>query len=471
MSELPVGWEITTLGSLGIWSSGGTPSRKYPEYYGGSIPWVKTGDLQDGYIESTEEFLTDIGLRSSSAKIFPAGTLLLAMYGATIGRTGLLKIDATTNQACAALIADGSTKKLISFLWWFLIHKADEFKAIGQGGAQPNISLTLIKQFPLPLPPLPEQHRIVAKLDSLFTRSRRAREELERVPGLCDRYKQAVLAAAFRGDLTADWREENNPEPLLENKLFINSQQSELSDLPDEWVWTNVGQIAKVTGGLTKNQNRMKLERKVSYLRVANVYANELRLNEVLEIGITDAEWERVQLKTGDLLIVEGNGSIDQVGRVALWNGEIEQCAHQNHLIKVRVGNFISQKFLLHWLLSPNGRRTIELIASSSAGLHTLSISKVMTLPTPLCSIKEMEIIIRRVEKLFKAIDSIAQDYQKARQLLDRLDQATLAKAFRGELVPQDPNDEPAAALLERIQAERQAEPKGKAVRSKKSQS
>jgi type I restriction enzyme, S subunit len=352
----------------------------------------------------------------------------------------------------------------------YALNSLDWMPYVG-GSTRLKLTQESLRRVFIPLPPLPEQHRIVAKLDSLFTRSRRAREELERVPGLCDRYKQAVLAAAFRGDLTADWREENNPEPLLENKLFINSQQSELSDLPDEWVWTNVGQIAKVTGGLTKNQNRMKLERKVSYLRVANVYANELRLNEVLEIGITDAEWERVQLKTGDLLIVEGNGSIDQVGRVALWNGEIEQCAHQNHLIKVRVGNFISQKFLLHWLLSPNGRRTIELIASSSAGLHTLSISKVMTLPTPLCSIKEMEIIIRRVEKLFKAIDSIAQDYQKARQLLDRLDQATLAKAFRGELVPQDPNDEPAAALLERIQAERQAEPKGKAVRSKKSQS
>jgi type I restriction enzyme S subunit len=217
ISELPKGWAITTLGTLGIWSSGGTPSRKHLEYYGGSIPWVKTGDLQDSYVESTEEFLTDIGLENSSAKLFPAGTLLLAMYGATIGRTGLLKIDAATNQACAALIADELTKDLIPFLWWFLIHKTDEFKSIGQGGAQPNISQTLIKQFPIAIPPFNEQRRIVAKLDRLFAHSRRAREELGRVPGLCDRYKQAILAAAFRGDLTADWRKENlDIEPASE---------------------------------------------------------------------------------------------------------------------------------------------------------------------------------------------------------------------------------------------------------------
>ena len=209
MSELPKGWEITTLGSLGTWSSGGTPSRKHLEYYGGSIPWVKTGDLQDSYIELTEEFLTDVGLKNSSAKLFHAGTLLLAMFGATIGRTGLLKIDAATNQACAALIADGLTKDLIPFLWWLLIHKADEFKSIGQGGSQPNISQTLIKQFPTALLPFNEQCRIIAKLDSLFARSRRTREELERIPKLCDRYRQAILAAACSGRLTADWREQN----------------------------------------------------------------------------------------------------------------------------------------------------------------------------------------------------------------------------------------------------------------------
>lgn len=221
-----------------------------------------------------------------------------------------------------------------------------------------------------------------------------------------------------------------------------------------------------MTGGLTKNQSRTSFEKKAPYLRVANVYANELRLDDIAEIGIADSEWERVKLKVGDLLIVEGNGSLEQIGRVALWHGEIEPCAHQNHLIKLRVKNIISPKFALYWLLSPGGRRAIEQVASSSAGLHTLSISKVSSLPIPLCVVQEMEVVVERIEKLFKAIDLIEQEYQKASKLLDRLEQATLSKAFRGELVPQDPNDEPAAVLLERIQAEQQAQPKRQAIKS-----
>ena len=341
------------------------------------------------------------------------------------------------------------------------------FSSLSHGGTMDILNLTTLKTLPIPLPPLNEQRRVVAKLDSLFARSRRAREELERIPKLCDRYKQAILAAAFRGDLTADWRKENNSKPLLEDRTLIDGRLPDLLNLPNEWVWANVSHVASVTGGLTKNQSRTSLEKKAPYLRVANVYANELRLDDIAEIGIADSEWKRVKLKAGDLLIVEGNGSLEQIGRVALWHGEIEPCAHQNHLIKLRVKNIISPKFALYWLLSPGGRRAIEQVASSSAGLHTLSISKVSALPIPLCAVQEMEVVVERIEKLFKAIDLMAQEYQKASKLCDRLEQATLAKAFRGELVPQDPNDEPAAALLERLQAENSTQTKGKSVKSK----
>ncbi|MFW5833221.1 MAG: restriction endonuclease subunit S, partial [Pseudomonadota bacterium] len=110
MSDLPAGWIRTTLGEVGEWSSGGTPSRKNSAYFGGDIPWVMTGDLRDKEISDVAGRITEDGLRNSSAKIFPAGTLLVAMYGATIGRTGLLRVPAATNQACAALLANGYTK-------------------------------------------------------------------------------------------------------------------------------------------------------------------------------------------------------------------------------------------------------------------------------------------------------------------------------------------------------------------------
>ncbi|MFN9856887.1 MAG: restriction endonuclease subunit S, partial [Pseudanabaena sp.] len=165
-----------------------------------------------------------------------------------------------------------------------------------------------------------------------------------------------------------------------------------------------------------------------------------LRLDDISEIGISETEWNRVKLKKDDLLIVEGNGSIEHIGRVALWDGSIDPCVHQNHLIKMRLGSLVLSKYALYWLLSPSGRNVIMQVASSSSGLHTLSISKVSSLPIPLCQIEEQKEIVRRVEKMFAKIDKMEEEFQKAAKLCDRLEQATLAKAFRGELVPQDPN-------------------------------
>jgi type I restriction enzyme S subunit len=176
-------------------------------------------------------------------------------------------------------------------------------------------------------------------------------------------------------------------------------------------------------------------------------------------IGCTVAELSKTRLVAGDLLIVEGNGSLDQIGRVAMWNDEIQGCSHQNHLIRARFGDVVTPRYALYWLLSPEGRAAIETVASSSSGLHTLSISKVEGLPIPVCGMAEQHEIVRRIETAFAWIDRLAAEAASARALIDRLDAAVLAKAFRGELVPQDPADEPASVLLERIRAARTAAP------------
>jgi type I restriction enzyme, S subunit len=191
------------------------------------------------------------------------------------------------------------------------------------------------------------------------------------------------------------------------------------------------------------------------YLRVANVYANELRVAEISETGCTEQEFEKTKLVPGDLLIVEGNGSLEQIGRVAIWNDEVRDCSHQNHIIRARPSEMVEPRYALFWLLSPAGREAIEAVASSSSGLHTLSITKVGALPIPLCAKPEQIAIVRLVENAFVWIDRLASEPTRARKLIDHLDQAILSKAFRGELVHQDPNDEPASVLLERIKAER----------------
>ena len=146
-------------------------------------------------------------------------------------------------------------------------------------------------------------------------------------------------------------------------------------ELPKGWIWTTVAQLGKVSGGLTKNAKRGLHDLQLPYLRVANVQANELRLVDIETIGITPGELPRTLLEKGDLLVVEGNGSPDQIGRVAIWNGSITPCLHQNHLIKVRLAYPEYGSYVLHWLLSKNGRDNIRQVASSTSGLYTLSIS------------------------------------------------------------------------------------------------
>lgn len=180
------------------------------------------------------------------------------------------------------------------------------------------------------------------------------------------------------------------------------------------------------------------------------MYANELRLDDVGRIGCTEPELERTRLMTGDLLIVEGNGSPEQIGRVAMWNGELPECSHQNHLIRTRLEPIILPKFALYWILSPGCRSAIGRVASSSSGLYTLSISKVEALPIPVCSIAEQEVMILRISGALIRLDELLAQASRAATLLDRLDQATLTKAFRGELVPQNPSAEPDSLPLER---------------------
>ena len=165
--KLPKGWIWTILGSVGIWQAGGTPSRSNKSYFGGNIPWLKTGDLNDGYISEIPESITEEAVANSSAKINPIGSVLIAMYGATIGKLGILTFPASTNQACCACIKYFAITQ--SYLFYFLLSHRAAFIAKGGGGAQPNISKEIIVNTVIPLPPLAEQQRIVAKIEELFS--------------------------------------------------------------------------------------------------------------------------------------------------------------------------------------------------------------------------------------------------------------------------------------------------------------
>lgn len=164
--DIPESWKWVKVGNVGSWSSGATPSRTNPAYYGGTIPWLKTGDLNDGFIKEIPEFITDLALEKTSVRLNPVGSVLMAMYGATIGKLGILDISATTNQACCACIPyEGIHNK---YLFYYLMSMRRSYIGMAEGGAQPNISKEKIVNSLIPIPPLAEQKRIVAKIEELL---------------------------------------------------------------------------------------------------------------------------------------------------------------------------------------------------------------------------------------------------------------------------------------------------------------
>ena len=217
-----------------------------------------------------------------------------------------------------------------------------------------NVSTKKLLTLEMFTPSLEVQREIVAELEKQFSRLDEAVANLQRVKANLKRYKASVLKAAVEGRLV----------------------ETEAS-----WKQSTLGDVGKIIGGLTKNQKRNDHALKLPYLRVANVYANELRLSDIEYIGVTERELEKLLVRKGDLLVVEGNGSPDQIGRVALWDGSIPNCVHQNHLIKVRLGAEVLPEWALIWMLSPTGRHEIEKVSASTSGLHTLSVGKVSRLP------------------------------------------------------------------------------------------
>jgi type I restriction enzyme, S subunit len=474
-NHLPDGWSAATLADVGVWSSGGTPSKKRPEYHGGDIPWVLTGDLDDGPLIEIPNSITCAGLKNSSAKLFPDGTLLMAMYGATIGKLAVLRHEAATNQACAALLPSKANQNSLKYVYYFLLAKREGFKKAGKGGAQPNISQTVIKETPIAVAPLNEQLRIVEKIETLFARLDKGEEAVRDVQKLLTRYRQSVLKSAVTGQLTADWRAKRvdqleHGHDLLARILETGRESwdgrgkykapdapdtAELPDLPTGWVWASVDQLARIMGGLTKNSKRKEMSMTRPMLRVANVYQNRLELDDIHETGITEGELARVSLQARDILVVEGNGSKSQIGRMAVWSDEIPNAVHQNHLIKVRLHEAALAEFMVAWFQSPIGRQVVEKVASSTSGLYTLSISKIAAMVAPLPSLEEVDEIVRGVEEAHSKIAVLEEWCETELKRSASLRQSILKDAFAGKLVPQDPTDEPASALLARIAAEK----------------
>ena len=247
--EVPESWCWTTLGEIGNWQAGATPSRMRKDYYGGNIPWLKTGDLTDGYIYEIPETITDKALEETSVKLNPTGSVLIAMYGATIGKIGILTFPATTNQACCACVDYKAVTQ--KYLFNFLLSHKEEFVKMGGGGAQPKISKEKIISTLIPIPPIAEQNRIADEIERLITYIEAIelnQGRLEQSLKLC---KERILDMALSGKLIP---QDQDDEPAIEllrkiNPSFTPADNRHYGNLPDSWEICQLKDIFDITMG------------------------------------------------------------------------------------------------------------------------------------------------------------------------------------------------------------------------------
>ena len=202
LPELPEGWVWVTVEQLGDVGTGATPLRSKLEYYdGGKVPWVTSGALNEEFVSATDEYITDLAVKETNAKLFPAHTLLVAMYGEgkTRGKVSELLIDAATNQACAAIVMDGFSAKVRNYVKCFFLKNYDDIRRLSSGGVQPNLNLSHIKATVIPLPPSAEQHRIVAEIDRRLSLIREVEGQVDANFRRVERLRQSILVKAFSG--------------------------------------------------------------------------------------------------------------------------------------------------------------------------------------------------------------------------------------------------------------------------------
>jgi type I restriction enzyme S subunit len=320
------------------------------------------------------------------------------------------------------------------------------------GAVRKRLYYSGLSEIELPIPSMDEQLALVARISSISDTISFVREQNSDCHEL-PRLKQAILQEATQGKLTTGWRATHpNVEPARYLLQRIQAEKGRLTvakklrsekplpkiaraeipfESPKSWEWCRVADIGIVIGGLTKNAaNRSGHKRILPYLRVANVYANLLDLTDLQEIGVADSEVDKLLLEKDDLLVVEGNGSRDQVGRIALWDGSVNPCLHQNHVIKVRLGERKVASWALYWFLSPSGRALIGEQARTSTGLYNLSTGKVAKLPIPLPPLTEQAVIVERVKALMTTCRALEAEIEHSRIHADHLLQAVLKEAF-----------------------------------------
>ena len=418
--KIPSNWCWIRLENIAEWGSGGTPSRKRKEYYNGNIPWIKTGELNNGYIFNSEEKITELGLKNSSAKLYPINTVIIAMYGATIGKVGILSIEATTNQACACAIVYKNI--LFKYVFHYLIYQKEAFINKSKGGAQPNLSQEIIKKHEIPLPPIKEQQRIVNIIESLFAKLDRAKELIENTLAQFEQNKMAILHKAFTGELTAKWRKENN--------IDLSS-----------WKKCELKEVFKVVKDKYNPQTENQI---VNYIGLENIETSKgiISKNNSSEVKSIKTKFKKDDVLYGKLRPYLNKHDVVNFDGIC-----------STDILVFRFNDINTAKYINYYFNLP---MFIQYAVENSSGINLPRVSEktISKYKISLPTIEEQQEIVNILDNLLAKYNKI-KNLEQQLEKIELLKKAILAKAFRGELGTNNPDEESAEVLLKEILAEK----------------
>lgn len=430
--EIPESWTFVRTGDVIDCAAGSTPLKGHPEYYeNGTIPWLKTGELNNSYITVCEEKITETALKNGSFRENQPGDILIAMYGATIGKLGICTFPLTTNQACLGCTPLGGINN--RYLFYFFMASKDTLIDKAEGGAQPNISRIKVRNLPMPLPPVEEQARIVARLDELMTKIDEYEKIENKLTALHKKFptdmKAAILQAAMQGKLTEQSENDGDVDSyilslkkkqldLVKSKIikvgkFSNVISDDLPDIPNSWRYVKMGDIStlvtKQTGFDYSKTIKPALVEKpsddtVPYIQTRDFEHTSFNFQTKFYAPISLTEqFPNIALHGKHLLL----SIVGSIGNIGYYNFE-KQAFLGGAITKVNLLDDCLYKYVYYYLQSPLGQFEISKNKRQTAQA-TVTVEDIRSVAIPFPPIEEQQRIVEKLDQLLPLCDQLEQ--------------------------------------------------------------
>ncbi len=465
MSELPTGWAEASIKDVAELRSGfGFPTSLQGRSEG-DLGFYKVGDIsrnwQNGqtYLSAAEHYISHEEAKSLRAVSFPAGSVVFAKIGAAVAlnRRAILKSASLVDNNVMGLAPYECTTP--EFLFHFMCRV--DLGAKTRGGNVPSLRKSDVEEIPFPLPPLPEQKRIVAKIEELFSELEAGEASLRKARRQLGVYRQSLLKQAFEGKLTAQWRTQNPDK--FESPAASDISPEELKGfavLPRGWRYTRFGHsIRHIDAGKSfRCEERRPSPDEVGVAKVSAVTWGEYDEAESKTCIDPEKVTPEYFIRPGDFVLSRSN-TIELVGACVIVRHVTQRIMLSDKTLRITMDDAL-KPFFLHYLRSRQGRLEIEKRSTGNQqSMRNIGQERIRSIIVPECSLPEQQEIVRLLDVQFEAIQRNERELDSALQRSEALRQSILKKAFTGRLVPQDPSDEPASALLARLRAEQNATP------------